>query len=291
MTASKPNTMLAGDYPPEEHLLRDLNILLEPQGKQGAIVRAPVVQELCTDQGTLYAGVMAALVDTLGGTLAIHTFHPDWLATSSMSLYSISRITSGKIKVAGSVLQAGKTTAVMEVDIHKEVEAARTSDSLIGSGIMTFSRLILGSNTPAKQDAREDRDPEPIVLAAEGPGLSQHILDKVGTQVLSEVNGEIEVAMSSYIRNSFGSLHGGIIALLGDLAGQVAARAATGKPMVTSDLTIHYLSQGRTGPFRTKAAIRRKGENTALTRVELFDCGDNHRLIAVIINRASPAEK
>ena len=82
MTANKPNTMLVGDYPPQDHMLRDLNILLEPQDRQGAVVRAPVVREICTDQGTLHVGAMAALIDILGGTLAIHAFYPDWLATS-----------------------------------------------------------------------------------------------------------------------------------------------------------------------------------------------------------------
>ena len=283
--------MLVGDYPPQKHMLRDLRIFLEPQGRQGAIVRAPVVKEICTDQGTLYIGIMATLVDVLGGVLAINAFHPDWLATSSLSLYSISRITAGEVKVTGSVLQAGKTTAVMEVQIYNKAEDAKGSKILAGSGIMTFSRLNLGSNTPVKREKSKDIEIEPIVFAAQGPGLTQHFLDKVDTKILNEAGGEVEAAMNNYIRNSSGSLHGGMIALLGDMAGQLAARAATGKTMVTSDLSIHYLCQGRIGPFRTKTAVRRQEADAALTRVELFDCGDDNRLITVIMNRSTLVEK
>ncbi|MCP4567629.1 MAG: hypothetical protein GY841_08625, partial [FCB group bacterium] len=70
-------------------------------------------------------------------------------------------------------------------------------------------------------------------------------------------------------------------------AGQLAARKATGKRLTTSDLNIHYLSQGETGPFRTRTKILRQKDSTVLTRVELIDQGADNRLLAVVMNTAT----
>jgi acyl-coenzyme A thioesterase PaaI-like protein len=78
-----------------------------------------------------------------------------------------------------------------------------------------------------------------------------------------------------------------MVAVLGDAAGQLAARAAAGKPFITSDLLIHYLSQGKLGPFITRARVLRLTEDTALTRVEVTDRGANDRLITVVMNTAT----
>jgi uncharacterized protein (TIGR00369 family) len=93
--------------------------------------------------------------------------------------------------------------------------------------------------------------------------------------------------MTDYVRNSFGAIQGGIVALLADVAGQCAARAATGQPLITKDMTIHYLSQGKVGPFRTRARMLRKTSDTALTRVEVVDRGANDRLLMVGMNTAT----
>jgi acyl-coenzyme A thioesterase PaaI-like protein len=77
-----------------------------------------------------------------------------------------------------------------------------------------------------------------------------------------------------------------MIAILADVAGEVAARSAAGKPLTTSDLAIHYLSQGKRGPFRTRTRVLRTTDDTALTRVEVVDRGMEDRLIAVVMNTA-----
>jgi uncharacterized protein (TIGR00369 family) len=124
-------------------------------------------------------------------------------------------------------------------------------------------------------------------FADEGSGLTRPYLDEVGVRVLDEEAGVVEVNMSDYIRNSFRSLQGGIVAILADVAGQYAARTATGKPLITSDLLIYYVSQGKVGPFRTKAEVLRKKDSTALTRIEVIDSGADDRLLTVAMNTAT----
>jgi acyl-coenzyme A thioesterase PaaI-like protein len=71
------------------------------------------------------------------------------------------------------------------------------------------------------------------------------------------------------------------------VAGQHAARTATGKPLITRDLLIHFISQGKVGPFRTKAEVLRIKDNTALTRVAVIDSGADDRLVTVAMNTAT----
>jgi len=93
--------------------------------------------------------------------------------------------------------------------------------------------------------------------------------------------------MTDYVLNSFHVIQGWIVALLADVAGQCVARAATGQPFTMKDLTMHYLSQGRVGPFCFTAEVLRTTSDTALTRVELVDRGANDRLLMVGINTAT----
>ncbi|MBW1865664.1 MAG: hotdog fold thioesterase [Deltaproteobacteria bacterium] len=90
--------------------------------------------------------------------------------------------------------------------------------------------------------------------------------------------------MDDYVRNSLGSLQGGMTAFLADLAGQYAAREATGKSGQTRDLVIHYMSPGVTGPFQTTAEVLRMDHHSALTRIRVVDQGNDYRLMAVVLN-------
>jgi uncharacterized protein (TIGR00369 family) len=168
---------------------------------------------------------------------------------------------------------------VIYVDISEKLNSANPGTS-IGNAIMTYSRL------PRRKDTIEvEADSvNGMTFAIAGSGLSRRYLDEVGLQILDDTAGIVEIKMTDYVRNSFGAIQGGIVALLADIAGQCAARAATGQPLITKDLTLHYLSQGKVGPFLTRARMLRKTSDTALTRVELVDRGANDRLLMLGLN-------
>jgi uncharacterized protein (TIGR00369 family) len=284
MENTSHHTSPSGSYPPKEHMLRDLGVSWEFQGKDRSTVWAPVVPEICGDQGAVPAGVIATLVDVLGGVLSIRAVYPDWIATADLSLYTTGQATGGRIAATGSVIRAGRTAVVIDVGICEERGSSFRQTTSIGSAMMTFSRLPRREDTP--EVAINENSTGAFHLAPESPGLTQAYLERIGLRVVEEAAGIVEVRMSEYIRNSFHCLQGGILALLGDAAGQYAARHATGMSAVTSDLEIHYLSLGKVGPFRTKAAVIRTTEETALSRVEVIDCGADNRLITVIMNTA-----
>jgi uncharacterized protein (TIGR00369 family) len=283
MVSDKPSVSVSSDYPPLRHMLRDLLISVEFQEKTHCIVRAPVVPQICTERGGVHVGVVATLVDVLGATLAIRAIYPDWIATAGLSIYMASPAMSGTIVASGTVIRAGQSINVIDVGISEESSGTTHTSTSIGSAIMTFSRL------PRRKDTIEvEADSvNGLTFAVEGSGLSRRYLDEVGLQILDDRAGTVEIKMTDYVRNSFGAIQGGIIALLGDIAGQCAARAATGQPLITKDLTIHYLSQGKVGPFRTRARLLRRTSDTASTRVEVVDAGANDRLLMVGMNTAT----
>jgi len=283
MENNKHSVAITNDYPPPRHMLRDLLISVELQEKTRCVARAPIVPEICTDRGGVHVGVIATLVDVLGASVAIRAVYPDWIATSGISIYTTRPATLGTITASGTLIRAGQSIIVIDIDISAEPSGHGKPAASIGSAVMTFSRL------PRRKDTIEVEfdSVSATTFAVEGSGLLRSYLDEVGLKILDDGAGVIEINMSNYVRNSFNAIQGGIIALLADVAGQCAARAAPGRHLITKDMTIHYLSQGKVGPFRTMANVIRTTNDTALTRVEVVDKGANDRLLMVGMNTAT----
>jgi uncharacterized protein (TIGR00369 family) len=227
-------------------------------------------------------GVIATLVDLLAGSLTIRAVYPDWAATANLSLYTTGRANTGRVSVVGSLVRAGNTMTVVDSNILEESGDSLERSRSIGCALVAFSKLTR-RKSPFKGEFAESLAHK-HQFAFEGSGLIQPYLQEVGARVLDELEGVVEVRMSDYIRNRFGAVQGGIVATMADVAGQHAARAATGRLMLTSDLEIHYLSQGKVGPFRTKTTVIRVTDETVLTRVEVFDTGAHDSLIGVAMN-------
>jgi len=195
----------------------------------------------------------------------------------------VKRATSGMLNLTGSVLRSGSNTLVIEATISRIGDDLDNSIETIGSGFMTIVRLPRRVDTPKFYEDSMDS----MVFAMQDSGLSRSLLDEVGIETIDGAAGVIELSSCDYIRNSFGALHGGVFALLIDRAGQEAARASTRMPLVTRDLNIYYLSQGKVGPFITNATVIRDKSDTIVTRVEIRDSGANNRLLAVGLNTAA----
>ena len=77
-----------------------------------------------------------------------------------------------------------------------------------------------------------------------------------------------------------GSLEGGVVATLIDVAGGSAAIRELKSLIATSDMTIHYLAPVRVGPARATAVPLRVGRDTAVIEVRVTDRGNADRLCA-----------
>jgi uncharacterized protein (TIGR00369 family) len=233
----------------------------------------------------LQIGAVATLIDVLGGALTVRAVYPDWIATASLSVHLTGNPASEVVAAAGSVIREGRTMAIIDADIREQEGNPAELKRSIGTAMMTFSRLPRREDTP---ELKLDMDgPETFDFATEGSGLKRSYRDAAGVRVLDAGAGVAELEMKDYVRNSMGVLQGGMIAILADVAGEVTARNVAGTPLTTRDLTIHYLSQGKRGPFRTRTRLLRRTDGTALTRVEVIDRGLEDRVIAVAMNTAA----
>jgi uncharacterized protein (TIGR00369 family) len=273
---------LDSPYPPQNHMLRDLCIEVVTSKMDGATIRAPVVPDVCSENGVLYVGLLATLVDVLGGVIAIPAVSPDWISTSNLSIHTTRQMLSGRVSAEGHVLRAGRTSVVIGVDIQAEKTGVPRKMTPAGYAMITYSRLP-GNKTELRMKTTENPR-EAVRFSLKGTGLDKPFVQKAGIRILDRAAGTLVLKMNDYVRNSLGSLQGGMTAFLADLAGQYAAREATGKPGQTRDLVIHYMSPGMTGPFLTTAEVLRMDHHSVLTRIRVLDQGNNHRLMAVVLN-------
>src|SRR5262249_19422994 len=101
-------------YPPDHHLLRDLALEIEHRHDGTSRGWLSVVPALLDDTGAVRAGVLATIVDMIGGGLAAQTAVPNWIATADLTLHVARRATGPTIETIGRVLRAGRTTIVLD---------------------------------------------------------------------------------------------------------------------------------------------------------------------------------
>lgn len=245
-------------YPPEHHMLRDLRFSFEYEGDGPQVAHMPVVPEICNAHGTVRTGVLATLVDVVGGGTAMHAAYPNWIATADLSLHVVGTSQPGStIEARPRVLRAGRTTVVLEVD-------------LVGIGIatMSFSALPRRDSNPDPNDAPVARN---STMATESSGMAEPIEAALGMQIVDARNGVIEVPVTDWAKNTMDAMQGGLVALTADLAGEQALQRD-----ITS-LHIVYLGFGRVGPVRTRAEVL--APNSA--RIEIVDTGADNRRMAI----------
>ncbi len=306
--------MTIGGYPPPHHILADLGLDAFVESETSARVRTRVTPHILGTDGGVRAGVLATLVDVVGGAVGVRALHPDWMATADLTLQVVRPARGPIVEARATVLRGGRTTLVIEAGVFDvadgdpdptgydpilieqdsrgtgagpEGAAGDAPGSAVAWATMTFAILAGGrrSAPPPTEVALPDR------WSFTGPGLDVPVVEALGMAVTDA--DEVSLPVQEYLFNSIGAVQGGVVALLGEVAGIAALAAATGAdaPVVT-DLQVAYLSPGRVGPIvsRTKvlgteagAAGGSGGHGRRLAAVvELLDVGAEDRLTAVI---------
>jgi uncharacterized protein (TIGR00369 family) len=234
-----------GTYPPERHVLRDLRAEFEQPGDGKGYGWLPVVGEVRNPSGSVHAGVLATLVDMLGGGLAATTVAPDWIATADLTLHVLPRPAADEVRAVAQVLRAGRTTAVIEVALHDDA-------GTIGAATMSFARLV-----------RRDDNPEVPAPGAAGRGtlalpdshLALPIVEQLGFAIVDAESGAIELPITPYIGNTLDAVQGGVVATAAVVAADAIVGAEAGPSVETVDLQITYLALVKDGPLRTAARL------------------------------------
>ena len=93
----------------------------------------------------------------------------------------------------------------------------------------------------------------------------------------------VSMDMRDDLRGPAGSLEGGIVSTLVDVAGASAAAMELGTLVATQNLTVSFLAPGRIGPIRATGSVLRSGRDDAVTEVRIRDAGNDDRLMAVAL--------
>jgi uncharacterized protein (TIGR00369 family) len=262
----------AEQYPPPEHILRDLRLTVEhrPDGTSTAWI--PAAAHVCNPSGSPRAGVLAILVDVVGGGLAAVAVRPDWIATADLTLHLIPAPVRGDIEAHGRVLRQGRTTVVVEV-------ALRTSDGqTLGMATMSFAVLPRrAENLSVDQIETVNR----MTMATNGSGLRAPFHERVSLTVVDATGGAIDLPLTDYVVNSMGAMQGGMVAAAADAAGAAAIGQACGAPVETVDLQVTFLALAKIGPIRTRATLLDATKAHGHAHVELVDSGGGGRLTTV----------
>jgi uncharacterized protein (TIGR00369 family) len=259
-----------------------------------ATVRTRVTPFVASADGGVRAGVLATLVDIVGGALAARALRPDWLATADLSLQLVGPAPGPCVEARGSVLRRGRTTLVVEAlvvgvdeDGGDRTHDGRPADPVAWAS-MTFAVLPAQNPGSSIQLAEE----LPIRWAFTGGDLAVPVLDALGVTVVDAAAGRLSLPVRPYLHNSFGAVQGGVTALLAEAAAAEAlgaARGGDGSAVVVTDLQIAYLALGKVGPIVTGVRVLGAGpDGRPAAVVELRDAGADGRLTAVVNVAAAP---
>jgi len=288
-----------GGYPPPGHFLGDLGIETEVLSETAAVARTRVTPFISGADGGARAGVLATLVDVVGGLLGVRILRPDWMATADLAL-QLSRPAVGPVVEArAQLVRRGRTTMVIEallVNVGEdgtEMLDSGGSSAPVAWSTLTFA-ILPGGNRTATEPLPVDL---PTKFDIAGDGLDRPLVETLGMTVEDAAAGRVSLPVHPYLHNSLEAVQGGAMALLGELAATEALAAAAGLPgrsMVVTDLQVAYLTLGRVGPIVTRTTVLDAGRGGAAASagsavVELVDAGAEDRLTTVINARGMAA--
>ena len=187
-------------------------------------------------------------------------------------------------------MRLGKRVVVVSVDLydgHGMDDSARSRPSstvdgasgtgrltLAARGLVTFVRLPSTAADPQHADDYHPLSWVGEVRTRSGDHAPEGTMrTRAGLHVLDGPAGVVEVFHSPYVANSIGTINGAVQSLALE-----AAAEAIRPGLVATDVQIHFLSQVRTGPARTRASVVRDAGDHCVVVVELVDAGAEDRL-------------
>jgi acyl-coenzyme A thioesterase PaaI-like protein len=259
-------------------------------------VRTRVTPFVTTPDGGVRVGVLATLVDVVGGAIAARVLRPDWLATADLAVQRTGPVHGSWVEARGSVVRRGRTTLVIEALVAsvdedgREVEVGGVPAGPVAWASMTFAVLPARNPASSVQMAGD----LPVRWSFDGGSLGAPIFDVLPVEVLDGPSGRVSVAIRPYLHNSFSAIQGGVIALIAEAAAAEALGASAGgdaSSVVVTDLQIAYLALGRVGPVTTSTRALGTGpDGHASAVVELRDSGAEDRLMTVVDVVVAPAD-
>jgi acyl-coenzyme A thioesterase PaaI-like protein len=285
--ADKLPPLKAMAYPPPDHYLSDLGArpIFDADSSR---VSVEVTPALCAPGDGVLLGVLATVIDMAAGGLSRRAADPDWVATSDIAIDLAASIPPGPCRVDCRLARRGRALVTLEIDLlagrygeERRHGLATAAFAVLpnpgrdqGGGARGDGRDVVAGEAESS-GAASQRAPTAHPPSARAP-LPLH--ERLGLRIVDRAHGVVEASLDEYVRNTFGALQGGVVAVLAE----AAMIAATSRPLAA--LAVRYRSLGRTGPFRTEVD-RLPGALGEVLRATLYDRGAADAVVAVATGR------
>jgi uncharacterized protein (TIGR00369 family) len=205
------------------------------------------------------AGALMTLADGVGGLCGGLAVLPRWVVSTNLMLRMARLDHVGPIRARARVLRVGRRSGVVTgVELRDE----GNEDALVGEVVLTSAALDPPEGMPLP--------PQPIRIdAGEPPVFEGTLHDALGITAVAPPEGydaAVRLDVTDDVRNPWGIVHGGAIAMLVDAA---AASSGGGAP---TEAVVHFLRPGRVGPLEARARVLDR-DTTQVLRVDLVDTG------------------
>lgn len=281
--------MALDGYPPARHFLSDLGMEAEVTSESSATVRIRATPHILGADGGVRVGVLATLVDVVGGSAALRAVDPDWMATADLTVQMARPAIGPFVEARATVLRKGRTTLVVEAVVADVADDGRSDPA--GWASMTFA-ILPGRTTAPLRDMSSEL---PVRWSLDGVGLDGPVVDVLDISVDDAGRGVASLPVREYLRNSFGAVQGGVMATLAEVAALAMVESAAGAgaaPLVATDLHVGYVALGRIGPIvaRSRLLGGHHPSSGGTVAVELVDEGADQRLTTVVNVRVSSVD-
>lgn len=226
----------------------------------GRIVgRCDLAGHLLGPDGAVRPGVLLTLLDSAGGLCGgLAALPGGWVVSTNLAARFVAPARAGPVRMDAAVSRVGRNNVVTAVEMYDD-----GTGLLVADGVLTSAILVPEQGPPQWE--------RPLVLRTErAPG--EHAPLPQWLQVRA-IDGGVEMPLDDTYRNPWGIMHGGIVAMMVDLA-------AGG---TTTDVVLHYLAPNRIGPVQAIATPLGARSDGTVQRVEVRDVGaDRVTAVAVV---------
>ena len=219
---------------------------------------APVKDLVRGPGGGMSAGALLTLADGAGGLCGGLAVLPRWVVSTNLMLRVARPDHVGPIRARARVLRVGRRSGVVTgIELRDEGNA----DALVGEAVLTSAALEPPEGMPLpNRPIRIDPGPP---LELEGS-----LRDALGIYEVDPPEGydaAVRLDVTDDVRNPWGIVHGGAIAMLVDAVAEAAHAGAL------TEAVVHFLRPGRVGPIEARARV--VGPDVGPIRVDLVDAG------------------
>jgi acyl-coenzyme A thioesterase PaaI-like protein len=234
--------------------------------------RVPVDPHQRGPGGGLVTGGLLSSLDNLGGFTAGIAVLPEWVVTTSMMVTVADLSHRGPLRLHAKVLRRGRKAVVTGLEVVDE----GAGDRAVAVATMTCAVL-----DPGTRDLEFER-PFSIAMAPPDP-RARPPLEFFG---IEPGTGPItRLGLEEHLRNPWGILHGGAVAMLAEVGACRAVESDRGAsslgPVAGADTVLHYLFPAKVGPVEARCEVLGTRGGRAVVRVAVHDVGAEDRLVSV----------